>query len=385
MKTQRTIALVIKDSKNLVGVVMEYNRYQKAISETAFNGGEPLSAFDLQKAVYHTVETTLLSQMKCSAIRGVASAYSSARSNGRPATRPFIFKRPAALFLFNKNFSFTGKGKLSITTSQGREKLDFIVPDYAKADFDQAVSYDSITVTGSGAVRLCLTLEVPDPKSITPVGIDLGANNPLVASVEGGEVLFVSGSALAQANRRTRKTRQRLQSKLAVQKAQGKSARSVRRSLKRLGRKQSDRSRTFCKQTAAELCSWAPKDSVLVFEDLKFDQVSKGDRKRKGTHRKLSQWFYGQMIQACSSKAERLGLGVAFVNPAYTSQKCRKCGLIGTRSGHSFSCVCGHSEHADVNASHNIRRNYAVLRDGGHQSACPEARPRKRRGQATAL
>jgi IS605 OrfB family transposase len=376
--------LVVKEKDNVLDLVHEYNRYQKAISETAFNGGEPLSALELHHAVYHTVETTLLSQMKCSAIRNVAGAYSSAKRNKHPVDRPFIFRREAALFLFNKDFSFTGKGKLSISTPNGREKLDFIVPDYAKDDFENAVSRDSIVVTGSGKVTLCVTLEVPEPKNLHPVGIDLGATNALVASTE-DKVLFVSGRTLKVRNERTRKTRQRLQSKLAARKAQGADTRSVRRVLKRLGRKQRNRSRTFCKETAAKLCKWAPPDAILVFEDLKIKQVKKRDGKRAGTHRKLSQWFYKEMTSACTNAAQRKGFGVEYVNPAYTSQRCRKCGAIGVRRGHLFTCACGHVEHADANASHNVRSTFTILRSGGRLSTRPEARSRKGRGQATAL
>jgi IS605 OrfB family transposase len=372
MKIQRTIPLVVAEDADLLAFVAEYNRFQRAISEVAFNDGKPLAAVPLHKAVYYTVPSTLRSQMKCSAIRNVAGAYSSAKHNRRPTTRPFTFKRKAALFLFNKDFSFTRHGKLSISTSAGRKKLDYTVPDYAKADFENAVSRDAIVVTGANKITLCVTLEVPEPKSIHPVGIDLGVNNALVASTE-NDTLFVSGAKLKQANRKTRKTRQRLQKKLAGHKAQGRNTRSVRRTLKRLGRKTRNRNRTFCKETAAKLCKWAPADAILVFEDLRIKQVRKDRKCRKGTRRKLSGWFFNAMTQACISKAERMGLGVDYVDPAFTSQRCRKCGLLGKRNGHSFLCSCGHAEHADVNASHNVRLSYAVLRGGGSLSTGPEA------------
>jgi len=48
--------------------------------------------------------------------------------------------------------------------------------------------------------------------------------------------------------------------------------RSVRRVLKRLGRKQRNRTRTFAQQTAKQLVEWAPKGAVLVFEDLHMPQ-----------------------------------------------------------------------------------------------------------------
>jgi len=372
MQIQRTIPLVVQTDEDLTTLVAEYNRFQQAISEIAYNDGRPMAAVPLHKAVYYAMPSTLQSQMKCSAIRSVAGAYSSAKRNRRPATKPFQFRKKSALFLFGKDFSFTREGKLSISTSVGRKKLDFRVPEYAREDFNNAVSRKAIVVTDKGRVTLCLTLEVPEPEYITPVGIDLGINNALVASTE-TDTLFISGSKLKQANKRTRKVSQRLQRKLTDHKAKRKDTHGVRRALKRLGRRRRNRTRTFCRETAATLCRWAPADAVLVFEALRFTQPRKTDRMRKGTRRKLSGFFYGQMTRACACRAQRDGIGVAYVDPYMTSQTCRICGCIGTRRGHRFSCACGHREHADVNASHNIRQSYAVPRGGGPPSAGPEA------------
>ena len=366
--------MIVAPDADLLALVDEYNRFQRAISETAFSKGERMSAVDLHHLVYYAVPAALPSQMKCSAIRNVAGAYASARRNHKPAAHAFDFKSKSALFLENKDFSFTKDGKLSISTAAGRKRLTFRVPDYAKSDFDNAVSKDCIVVAGAGRITLCVTLEVPEAMGINPVGIDLGVKNALVASTE-TDTLFVSGLAHAVHNRRTRQTRQRLQGKLAARKAVHTDTRGVRRVLKRLGRKQHNRNRTFCRETAARLCKWAPKDAVLVFEDLRFKQVRKGRKRRKGTTRKISSWFFRQMTQACTNRAQRDGLAIAYVDPAYTSQRCRKCGLLGIRQEHKFACACGHVEHADINASHNIRLSYAVLRSSGHQSMCPEALP----------
>jgi IS605 OrfB family transposase len=210
---------------------------------------------------------------------------------------------------------------------------------------------------------------------VLPVGIDLNMTNALVAVDADGRELFVSGLAHQVRNTRTRKTRRRLQQKLAARKAEGQDTRSVRRTLKRLGRTQRNRTRTFCQQTAADLVAWAPPEAVLVFERLTLPQVSKQLRVRTGTRRRLSQWQRGLLRQAVAHAAERCGLAVADVNPAYTSQDCARCGLRGERRRHAFTCPhCGHVAHADVNAATNIRLRYTVLRGAvGHPSVAPEA------------
>lgn len=70
------------------------------------------------------------------------------------------------------------------------------------------------------------------------------------------------------------------------------------------------------------------------------------------------------------------GVAVAFVNPAYTSQKCSRCGLLGTRRRHLFLCPhCGYSAHADVNGATNVRNGFVQLRLDAAPSAVAEALP----------
>ena len=64
------------------------------------------------------------------------------------------------------------------------------------------------------------------------------------------------------------------------------------------------------------------------------------------------------MIKYC----RLLGINLALINPAYTSQQCPKCGHISKdnrKTQETFLCVkCGHTDNADFNASINIRNRY---------------------------
>lgn len=373
MDIRRTIPIILDKNALVDDTVLEFNRYQKAVSPVCFNGGKPLRALELHHAVYYKTLTTLTSQMRCNAIRATAAAYAGAKANRRPATRPFSFRRPTALFLFTKDFSFRRDGSLSISTLQGRRKISWRIPDHFRKDFDTAKSIDSLRIA-RGKAFLCITLEAPEPRGITPVGIDLGVNNALVASTN-NDTLFISGKALSVRNTKSRKVRSRLQSKLAGKKAQHLDTKSVVRVLKRLSRKHHNRNKTFCQETAAQLCKWVPADSVLVFEDLHFKPKTKKEHIRKGTRRKLNSWFFNLMMMAVRNRAERQGLSLVYMNPAFTSQLHFRCGLLGVRKGHKFFCPhCNQVEHADVNASQNLRLKFTVLRSSGLLSTSPEAR-----------
>src|SRR3990167_2135967 len=88
MLIQRSIPITFEKSEDLRKTIEEFNRYQKSISEICFNSGKTRSALSLHKEVYKSNLSSLCAQMKCSAIRLVASAYVSSKSNRKPAERP---------------------------------------------------------------------------------------------------------------------------------------------------------------------------------------------------------------------------------------------------------------------------------------------------------
>lgn len=75
----------------------------------------------------------------------------------------------------------------------------------------------------------------------------------------------------------------------------------------------------------------------------------------------LAMWSYSELQKMIEYKAERLGIKVRKINPAYTSQKCSKCGNIDKDNRldqATFICKeCGLNLNADYNASLNIARS----------------------------
>ena len=380
MEIQRALTILLPDDSDIRQTVLAFQHVQQELSAPCYNAGHPLGPLALQRQCYHQVKGMLNAQMTISAMRLTAGAYASARSNGKPAKRPFAFRRARALFLIGKrgrDADFRADGMLSIWSIAGRKRVAYTIPGYFRPLFDDAIELDSLTVTlrnGKLLGRLTVTITVPEPAGIIPVGIDLNETNALVAADPDNRTLFISGKAIKVKNRRTRKTRNRLKHKLAARKAERRSTRSVRRTLKRLGRQQSNRTATFAKQVAKTLVTWAPADAVLVFEDLHLPQPERGIIKGASIRRRLAEWQRGAIRRAIENKAQLAGLAIAAVNPAYTSQTCSRCGLRGKRKRHAFTCPhCGYTEHADVNAAYNIRNRFTAFRSSGLMSSSPEA------------
>jgi IS605 OrfB family transposase len=381
MEIQRTVTILLPNDDDLKRTLGMFRAVQQDVSAACFNEGKPLSAVELQRAVYHDVKGTLNSQMTITALRLVAGAYASAKRNKRPAAKPFAFARAAAMFLVGKrgrDADFRKDGTLSLWTVGGRKRIGYTVPAYAQPIIAAAKEIDSLTIIerdGRLVGRVVVTLEVPEPAGVLPIGIDRGETNALVAVDTDGRELFITGVRQKVQNTKTRKTRGRLQSKLASRKAERRDTRSVRRVIKRLSRKQSRRTQDFSRVAAKRLVAWAQPGSILVLEDLRIPQQSKKTKMRKGVRRRLSLWAHGQLEAAIRQRAEMCGVAVVSVNPAFTSQDCSRCGLRGVRQKHSFSCPhCGHTQHSDSNAATNIRQRFTALRSSAGQSMPAEAR-----------
>jgi IS605 OrfB family transposase len=207
------------------------------------------------------------------------------------------------------------------------------------------------------------------------VGIDLNEANALVGVDANGRAFWRSGKEIKVRNKRTAQTWARVQRKLATKKAEKRDTRAVRRVLKRLSGRRRRRTDDFARVTAKKLMAWVPEGAVLVFEDLQMQRPEKGLTRGKALRRRLSLWQYAAIRQAVQNKAQLAGVAVVFVNPAYTSQKCSRCGLLGARHRHVFTCPhCGYSAHADVNGATNVRNRFVQFRLDAAPSVSAEAR-----------
>ncbi len=96
-------------------------------------------------------------------------------------------------------------------------------------------------------------------------------------------------------------------------------------------------------------------------------------RDRMASAKRFHTWAFRRLYQYVKYKAEMYDIEVKQVSPAYTSQRCSKCGFThenNRRSKHQFVCQkCDYELNADYNASKNVARKLLKRLHSGQKSS----------------
>jgi IS605 OrfB family transposase len=290
--------------------------------------------------------------MAQSVIRIVVGAHKSRNTNGHNGNFP-TFRKPQLQYQYGRDWSFYGT-RLSIRTLTGRRKVLFETGDFQRKYLDDCnwISGGARLIERKNAFFLNITLERKNPEiqmPETPIGIDRGIRAFAVARAPGRKPLIVKGGELKNYREKMQRLRKRLQSK---------GTRSTKKVLVRLRRREKRSVADFCRKTAKAILEYAIEfDSpVLVFEDLNHIRNSM-KRKHRKYRRESNSWAFRLLMDAIRMRAERCGIAVVTVNPAYTSQTCSRCGSIDKkhRRRDNYRCRhCGYQNNSDVVAATNI-------------------------------
>lgn len=135
-------------------------------------------------------------------------------------------------------------------------------------------------------------------------------------------------------------------------KLQSKRTKGANKLLKKINRKQSNRTKDINHKVSKQIVNYAKTHrKSIVLEDL--GKIK--DSKKCGKFVQKSNWSFYQLETFIKYKASLYCIPVIYVDPKNTSKGCSRCGYINDVSGKAFRCKnCGHKDHRDSNASFNI-------------------------------
>jgi putative transposase len=199
-----------------------------------------------------------------------------------------------------------------------------------------------------------VSVTVPENEQIQPtswLGVDRNTTGHccVVSNPKTGKTLKL-GKIAYHIHKKYKSQRRRLQKKRKF------------RVVKKIRNRESRIVRDLNHKISRKVVDYALKNSSgIVLEDL--SGIRNKKKRSKSFNHSLHSWSFYQLQKFVEYKAKLLGVPVVKIDPAYTSQQCSRCGLLGNRNKKSFECpTCGHVDNADVNASFTIAlRHQGIL------------------------
>ncbi len=206
---------------------------------------------------------------------------------------------------------------------------------------------------GKWMADLTFTLPEHTPAtSETVMGIDLGVKVPAVSYTPGYGARFYGNGRYQRMMRRRfysrRKTLQKAKKTCAVRKSQGKEQRWMK---------------NINHQLSRQIVNHAQAQGVGIIKVEFLAGIRKGTTrtrrraKARKNNRMIASWSFFQLTQFLTYKAQRIGIKVEQVDPAYTSQECPACNARNKAQDRTYVCVdCGWMGHRDTVGAINISR-----------------------------
>ena len=339
------------DHAALLRTLETFNAACNAIADVAYEQ-RVANKLRLQPLVYYDMRARfgLSSQMVIRAISKVSEAYKRDRTI-KPTFRPH-----GAMTYDQRICSFPTPDRVSLLTLDGRVVVPFRFGVYAEGMLQRTRGQcDLLYRKRSDTFFLAITVDAPEPtpdEASDYLGVDLGVIT-LAATSDGEFLNHSAGPKHAHINQvRARFSRLR-------QKLQRKGTKSAKRLIRKRGSREKRFSRDINHCLSKAIVQTAKGTSRgIALEDLKgIRERAKATVRRQ--RRVLHSWAFLQLRAFIAYKAALAGVPVIYVNPAYTSQTCSRCGhceKANRTSQAKFLCVsCGYSAHADLNAAVNIR------------------------------
>jgi transposase, IS605 OrfB family, central region len=329
---------------------------------------KPTSKTELHRRTYRDVreQTRLQANLVQSArnraaeaIKGVVARW----QNGKKASQPH-FTTPSVRY--DKRSATFHDGHISLSTVNGRIEAEYVLPPEGDNPHTRYLRNDEYEVTGATlqyrdatdtfflhiGTKADVESEIPDEgdaEHSTVLGVDLGIEQIAVTSTG----MFWSGDYLNHRRREYERVRDDLQRT---------GTESAHRTIERMGDRETRWVEDYIHRVSKAIVQEAVAHGCnrIAFEELT------DIRDRMPGMKAFHVWAFRRLYDYVTYKAREAGIEAVQVDPAYTSKRCSRCGVItdGNRPSQAKFCCrkCGYDVNADYNAAKNI--GFRLLRAG---------------------
>lgn len=340
--------------------------YKEAIklltnSNPIFNGIEVGTGIDTLSAVTRKTRKDFSASLKNGLARGERNLTSYRRTYPlitRGRDLKFRYEGDDIVIKWVNKIEFTvitGSNNMKENTIELKHTLHKIINNEYK------IKESSLMFDKNNNLILNLTFDIPDKEvheivSGRTLGVDLGIATPAYVCLSDTTYIrsgFGSANDFFRVRQQMKDRRKKLYASLTVVKG-GKGRNKKVKAADHLRDKERNFAKTYNHQLSHKIVKFA-KDNKCEFINLEY--LTKDGFE----NRILSSWSYYELQNMIEYKAEREGIKVRYVDPAYTSQTCSKCGHVDKENRPTqakFKCInCGLELNADHNASINIARS----------------------------
>ena len=340
--------------------------YKEAIklltnSNPIFNGIEVGTGIDTLSAVTRKARKDFSASLKNGLARGERNLTSYRR------TYPLITRGRDLKFRYEDNdivIKWVNKIEFTVITGSNNMKENTIELKHTLHKIinnEYKIKESSLMFDKNNNLILNLTFDIPDKEAheIVPgrtLGVDLGIATPAYVCLSDNTYIICGFCFLIyffRVRQQMKNRRRNLYKSLSLVKG-GQGRKKKLQAINSLRDKERNFAKTYNHQLSYKIVKFA-KDNKCEFINLEY--LTKDGFE----NRILSSWSYYELQNMIEYKAEREGIKVRYVDPAYTSQTCSKCGHVDKENRPTqakFECVnCGLELNADHNASINIARS----------------------------
>ena len=175
------------------------------------------------------------------------------------------------------------------------------------------------------------------------MGVDLGVKCPAVLYCSNGKVRFLGNG---RKNKYIRRHFDTLKHNAQINKHP--------EALNRFNDKEQRIMKDIDHKISREIINTAIANNVSVIRLEQLSNIRSATSKSRKNNHSIHNWSFYRLASFIEYKARLASIRIEYVNPAFTSQKCPKCGSVHHADDRNYTCKCGYHTHRDLLGAINI-------------------------------